>query len=78
MIKIRKTEITKVGVNINISLSQDNLMDNALFLYSILDEKNESIQRGIIRLEKDEYKEWDGSNDKAYDIILKKLGIERE
>ena len=62
--------------NIVLQISFDNLIDTVLFHYSLKDKELNDIVNGHINMTGNDYKNWDGSNDQAFDYVAKKLGIQ--
>jgi len=54
----------------------DNLIDTVIFYYALKDKNNVNIVEGNITMDGIDYHDWDGSNDKAFDYVAKKLGIQ--
>ena len=67
-----KYEIAK---SIFIELINDNLINTASFKYSLADELEFNLADGILTLEGQDYKNWDGGNDYVFSWISQKLSI---
>ena len=89
MIKIEPVQVWKNGEQLEASLlnstSQDNLNNSCTFYYQLLTggdgtqampiSYGQSVAEGNISLSGQEYLEWNGSNDYAYDYIAEKLNL---
>jgi hypothetical protein len=80
MKEIKKIQIWSNGENIelnyiNIHIKFDDLINVCVFSYDLLKDE-QSIVNGEIILNGNEYLEWSGNNDEAFNIILQKLNLE--
>lgn len=62
---------------INVQSVFDNLFDQVIFKYTLLDANGIQCGEGSFELNGEEnYKTWDASADGAYNIVIKGLGLE--
>ena len=62
----------------NLVLINDDLATNANFYYQLLassEEGNDVLVGGEIRMSGEDYLDWDGSNDAAYNFVAGKLNL---
>ena len=74
----------KIGSEINVVLSYDNLEDRGIFQYEIKESVTQqgdfligglSLSNGYINIEGQEYLDWDNSNQQAYEFVASKLNV---
>jgi|APHig6443718053_1056840.scaffolds.fasta_scaffold712971_1 hypothetical protein len=80
MKNIKKIQVWSNGQNIelnqiNIYIKFDDLKSIAEFGYDLFSDKTHFIN-GEISLKDQEYKDWSGNNEEAFNIILNKLNLE--
>jgi hypothetical protein len=80
MQKIQPLPIWQNGIitnaeKIEIFINYDNLQTNAILGYKLFDEIDTQILDGVVIIAGEDYKNWDGSNGQAMQIVAKKLNI---
>ena len=74
----------KTGSELSVVLSYDNLKDKGIFQYDIKEGVTQqgdylvgglSLSNGYINIEKEDYQNWDNSNDAAYQFVASKLNV---
>jgi hypothetical protein len=67
----------KIGNFISIMITGDNLKDTCLFRYTIKKDENcHGITQGSIKITGQDYIDWSGSNDEAYEYVCDQLNLE--
>jgi hypothetical protein len=74
-ITIWKNGKDEIAKSIFIELINDNLINTASFKYSLADDLEFNLANGILTLEGQDYKNWDGGNDYVFSWISQKLLI---
>ena len=79
MKEIKNIKIWQNGINVQVNrialTVQDNLKDAASFHYTLFSDDNAIINSGI-EMGGEDYLNWDGSNEAAYEWIAKNLNLE--
>jgi hypothetical protein len=63
-------------VGISVISAFDNLIDKVVFEYMIFKTESETVGGSKVEIVGAEYLAWDGSKDKAYEIVAAKIGVE--
>lgn len=65
------------ATHFNVVSIKDNLFDNVLFLYTLLDEHGQWAGESTCELKgREEYQTWDASPEGAYTIVAERVGLE--
>lgn len=64
-----------IVTKVNVQSIEDNLVDKVIFKYTLADESNAWAGAGRFTLGPDKYKEWDASEQGAYEIVCKGVGL---
>ena len=81
MRKIKTTKIWSNGIfqdatQLDLSIVNDNLINNVFFSYKLKNDNNENLIEGSLNMDSDDYKKWTGSNEEAFIWVAEKLNLE--
>lgn len=75
-IQLWKDGAKKTATEFVINTEFDDMSTRAKFAYRLLTKEGEQVANGYLDIDGDDYKNWNGNNERAYEWAMKQLNLD--